>query len=92
MIGGLALGALGAAIIPRSDKERELLAPVGKRIHGTAVAAIAAAKEHGQSELEARGLTRDGVRDQIKSLLEGVVSAATSAGGAAAEAARDRAA
>ncbi len=92
LVGGLAVGAIAAALIPRGQKERELLAPVGRRIAVTAAAAVAAAKESGKAELEARGLTRDGARDQARQLFEGFTKAATSAGTAAVEAARGKAA
>ena len=59
LVGGLAVGALAGALIPRSDKEKELLAPVGKRLGKGARAAIAAAKDAGKSELESRGFTAD---------------------------------
>src|SRR5579875_99175 len=59
LIGGVALGVVAAALIPRTERERQLLAPVGKRIHAAGAAAITAARETGQRELEQRGLTRD---------------------------------
>ncbi|MGI4731720.1 MAG: hypothetical protein ACRYFW_08235 [Janthinobacterium lividum] len=92
ILGGLAVGAIAAALIPRTERERKLLAPVGKRLSATATAAIAAAKESGAAELEARGLTRDGARDQARQLFEGLAKAATSAGTAAADAARGKSA
>ena len=47
LVGGLAVGALAGALIPRSAREKELLAPVGKRLSETVVAATAAAKAAG---------------------------------------------
>ena len=38
--GGLALGALLGALLPRSSREEELLRPVGKRINETARQAV----------------------------------------------------
>lgn len=90
LLGGLAVGAIAAALIPRSGKERELLAPIGKRISTTATAAFAAARESGKAELEARGLSRDGARDQARQLLEGVAKAMASAGQAGVDAARGK--
>lgn len=90
LAGGLALGALVGALVPRSDKEKQLLAPIGKRIGVAAVAALAAAKEVGRNELGELGLTKDGARDQAKSLLKGVAKAASHAGTAAAEAGREQ--
>ena len=83
LVGGLAVGVLAGALLPRSAREKELLAPVGRRIGDTARAALDSAKATGLSELEARGITRDAARDQVKSLLEGVGKAAATAGTAA---------
>ena len=91
LVGGLALGAIVAAVLPRSQREKDLLAPLGKRVNATAVAALAAAKEAGREELGNLGLSRDAARTQAKSLFDGVLKAATNAGTAAAEAGRDAA-
>ena len=85
LVGGIAVGAVLGALLPRSAKEKELLAPVGARLGTTARAAFAAAKDAGKSELEARGLTRDSAQAQAKELFRGVVKAAGSAGTAAKE-------
>ena len=88
VVGGLALGALVAAVLPRSQREKDLLAPVGKKVSAGATAAIAAAKEAGKAELDQLGL-KGAATGQAKSLLDGVLKAATSAGKAAAEAGRE---
>lgn len=90
LAGGLALGALAGALIPRSDKEKELLAPVGKRLGEGARAAVQAAKDAGKTELESRGFTADAGREQVKNLLGGLGKAASSAGAAAAKSARGK--
>ena len=84
--GGIALGALVGAVLPRSQKEKELLAPVGKRLGATAVAAFAAARESGKSEFQNLGLTTGGAKDQVKTLVQTVAGAAATAGKAAASA------
>ncbi|WP_066776827.1 DUF883 family protein [Sphingomonas sp. CCH5-D11] len=89
LAGGLALGALVGALLPRSEREKQLLAPVGKKVGMAAVAAFAAAKEAGKGELEGLGLTKDGAQEKAKSLLQGVATAASHAGSAAAEAGRE---
>ena len=86
LVGGLAVGALAGALIPRSAREKQLLAPLGKRLGATAVAAVAAAKAAGQSELGELGLTKDNARGQAKGLVEGVVKALTTASTAGAKA------
>ncbi|MCD2315058.1 hypothetical protein LQ954_02715 [Sphingomonas sp. IC-11] len=90
LAGGLALGALVGALVPRSEREKQILAPMGKKIGMAAVAALAAAKEAGRGELEELGLTKDGAKEQAKSLLQGVATAASNAGNAAAEAGREQ--
>ena len=83
LVGGLALGALVAAVLPRSQREKELLAPVGKRLAASAVAAIAAAKEAGRAELDQAGISKTAAQDRVHSLFEQVSRAAQSAGSAA---------
>lgn len=89
LVGGLALGALVAAVLPRSQREKELLAPVGRRVGAAATAAAGAAREAGRQELASLGLTGDGAREQAKSLFQNLAKAAASAGKAAADAGRE---
>lgn len=91
LVGGLAVGALAGALIPRSAREKELLAPVGKRLGEGARAAAQAAKDAGRAELENNGLTADAGRDQVKSLLGNVAKAIATAGAAGAKAATGKA-
>jgi hypothetical protein len=91
LVGGLAVGVLAGALIPRSQREKDLLAPVGQRIGDSARAAIQAARDAGQTELENRGLTKDGARDQVRGLVEGVFQAVSTAGAAAAKGAGQKA-
>lgn len=90
LVGGLALGALIAAVLPRTARERELLAPTGRRLAAALTAAIAAAKEAGRGELEQMNLTPDAAKDKARSLIDGIGKAATSAGSAAVQAGRDQ--
>ncbi len=90
LVGGLVLGAAVAAALPRSQREKELLAGVGRRINTAAVAALAAAKDAGRAELDQLGLTPNAARDQARSLFQGVLKAAGTAGSAAAQAGKER--
>lgn len=87
LVGGLAVGVLAGALLPRSEKEKELLAPVGKRLGDTARAAIDTAREQGRNELETRGFTRDAAQEQVKNLLGGLGKAVSSAATGAARSA-----
>lgn len=90
LVGGLALGALVAALLPRSQREKELLASVGRKVNAAATAALDAAKDAGRAELDQLGLTPNAARDQAKSVFQGVLKAVGTAGTAAAQAGKDR--
>lgn len=83
LIGGLAVGVLAGAVIPRSAREKELLGPLGQQLGSRARTAFEAARSAGMDELDSRGLTKDGIRDQARGLLDGVGKALSSAGSAA---------
>ena len=76
LAGGLAAGAVLAALIPASRKERELLGPVAGRIKDKAGDAVNAAKDAGQARLDELGLTREAGSEQIRKLVEGLGDAA----------------
>jgi hypothetical protein len=78
-----AAGAVLAALIPASRKERELLGPVADRIKGKASDAVSAAKDAGQARLDELGLTRDKGADTIRTILEGAGDAAKASAEAA---------
>lgn len=79
IVGGLAVGVLAGALLPRTDKEKELLAPVGKRLGDTVTTAISSVREQGQNELQTRGFTRDAAQEQVKNLLGGLGKAVSTA-------------
>lgn len=83
LAGGLAAGAVLAALLPKSKTEQRLLGPVGERLSGTAKAAAEAAREAGTARLEELGLTRDAGVDTIKSILKGAGDAARTSAQAA---------
>lgn len=77
--GGVALGVVIGALIPRLQKEKELLAPVGKRIAEGATAAAAAAREAGKAEIDAILPQRDAAKDQIGKIIGSALTAAKEA-------------
>lgn len=83
LVGGIAVGMLAASVLPRSQTEARLFAPVGRRLTDTAKGAVGAAKETAQSEFASLGLSRDSAKDQAGKLLGGIVDALTAAGTAA---------
>ena len=88
IVGGLAIGALAGALIPRSAKEKELLAPLGKTLGESAKRAVQAAREAGMQQLDEHGLTKDAVKDRSRELAGGVGKALSSVGQAAVQSAK----
>lgn len=87
--GGLAAGALIAALLPRTDTETKALRPVGKRLTDTAKAAAASAKDTGTQRLTELGLTPERGKETLRSILDGVTDAAKSSAQAALSTARE---
>ena len=88
IVGGLALGAIAGAMLPRSEREKALLEPTGTRVKEAARAAFDAAREAGGQALTGSGFGSDALKAQGQRLVEEVTKAATAAGTAAIEAAR----
>lgn len=86
LAGGIAAGVLAGALLPRTERETELLGPVGKRLTEGATAAARAARDAGTAELIAAGISRDAARAQVGKLIDGVMTAVKTAGDAAATA------
>ena len=75
LLGGLALGALVGALLPRSEREAALLGPLGERIGDAAREAFEAARATGYDQLDELGLSKDGARESMKSCDEREVAA-----------------
>lgn len=88
--GGLALGALIGALLPKTRTEDRLLGPVGGRITDTARTAAGAAKDAGREKLAELNITRDAGKGAVQSLVDGLTEAARTSGQAALEAARNK--
>jgi hypothetical protein len=90
LAGGIAAGALIAALLPRTDTETRLIRPTARRVKDTARAAYKAAKDTGTDRLNELGLNRQKGEETIRSLLEGVTDAAKASGQAALDTARNK--
>jgi hypothetical protein len=88
LAGGLAAGALIAALLPRTRTEARLVRPTARRVKDTARAAYEAAKDTGSERLDELGLNREKGERTLRSLFEGVTDAARASGQAALDAAR----
>ena len=89
LAGGLAAGALIAALLPKTEAETRAIRPTVRRVKDTALAAYDAAKDTGSQRLDALGLSRDKAEETIRNLLGGVADAAKASANAALDAARN---
>ena len=90
LAGGIAAGALIAALLPRTDAEAKLVRPTAKRVKDSARAAFTAARDTGSQRLDELGLNREKGEATIRSLLDGLTDAAKASANAAAEAVRNQ--
>jgi hypothetical protein len=90
LAGGIAAGALLAALLPRTEAERRALRPVGDKLSETARSATSAARDAGRSRLAELGITPEKGRETLRSLFEGAGEAARTSAQAAFSAARTR--
>ena len=90
LAGGIAAGAIIAALLPRTESESRLVGPTARRVKDGARAAIDAARETGTQKLGELGISRDKGEETLRSLLQGVGDAVRASAEAAAGAARDK--
>lgn len=76
LVGGLAIGLIAGALIPRGQREKTALKGVGKTLATGAVAALAAAKETSKEQLTASVLSRDAAKESARRVLDSALSAA----------------
>jgi hypothetical protein len=88
LAGGLAAGALIAALLPKTETEGKALRPIGKRVTDCARAAATAAKDAGTQRLAELGLTPERGSETLRSIFEGATDAAKTSAQAALSAAR----
>ncbi|MEG3086509.1 hypothetical protein [Sphingomonas sp. PB4P5] len=89
LVGGVVIGALAGALVPRSRREAELLAPVGRKLRATTTDAVQSAKTTGLAELGALGLSKGALSEQGGKLVGGILTALATAGSAAITASRE---
>jgi hypothetical protein len=90
LAGGLAAGALIAALLPRSDAETRFVRPTARRVKDSARAAVDAARDTGSQRLDELGLNRAKGEETIRSLLDGLTDAARASASAAVDAVRSK--
>jgi hypothetical protein len=88
LIGGLALGAIAAALLPKSRKEEELLGQYGRQINDRAKEAARAAKEAGRDKLDELGLNKEAAKQKLSEVAKQAGEAVKTSATAAAQAAK----
>ena len=88
LAGGIAAGALIAALLPRTSAEDRLVRPTARRLRQSAEAAVKAARDTGKERFSDLGFTREKGEETLNSFLEGLKDAARASADAAVEAAR----
>jgi hypothetical protein len=83
VVGGLAIGAIVAALLPRTRREDELLGTAGRRLNESAREAARAAREAGKGQLDELGLNKDGLRSKLDEFTGRAVGAIKDSAGAA---------
>ncbi|MBC9031594.1 hypothetical protein IAG41_04235 [Sphingomonas sp. JC676] len=79
LAGGVALGVLIGMLLPRLERERKALDPVGKKLAERATAAVKAAKETGREEIDSLLPARDATRERVSALFGNIIDAAKGA-------------
>src|SRR5947208_11062027 len=90
LAGGIAAGALIAALLPRTETEARLVRPTAKRVKNSARAAFLAARYTGAQRLDELGISRVKGEETTRGLLEGLTDAAKASANAAVDAVRSR--
>lgn len=83
LAGGFAVGALLAALLPKTKAESDLVRPMSRKLGDNARTAAQAARDAGTSRLRELGLTPDAGRDVIRKVVDGLSDAARTSSQAA---------
>lgn len=83
VLGGIAIGAIVGALLPRTERETKLMGKTGKKLNKKAKEMAKAAKAAGKEQVDNLGLNADAVRDQFRELVSKAALAVKAAGEAA---------
>lgn len=90
VLGGIAIGAIVGALLPRTERETKVLGKAGKKLNKKARKMADAAKAVGKEQVDNLGLNGDAMRAQFRELVSKAAVAVKAAGQAATEAAKDK--
>jgi ElaB/YqjD/DUF883 family membrane-anchored ribosome-binding protein len=88
VLGGLAIGVIVGALLPKSEREKKILGKTGKKLNDKAKAVAGAAKNAGKEKIDSLGINSESARDQFHDLVGKATEAVKAAGKAASDAAR----
>lgn len=83
---GVAIGAIVAALLPKSEREKKVLGGAGRKLNDTAKIAVKAAKSAGAAHMVDVGLNSETLREQAKDIFQKGVETAKTASKAAKDA------
>ncbi len=84
--GGIALGAIVASLLPKTEGEKKILGGAGRKINETAKTAAKAAKTAGAAHMADVGLNSENLREQARDIFQKGYETAKTATKAAKEA------
>ena len=90
LVGGLAIGAIAAALLPKTKRENDMLGDASNKVRSTASSAVKAARDAGKDQLDALGLNSGAARDQLRTVIDKISQAAATASKAATDAVRKK--
>ena len=90
LAGGIAAGALIAALLPRTSAEERLVRPTARRLRQSATAAVDAARETSKERFSDLGFSREKGQETLDNFLQGLKDTARASADAAVEAARNK--
>jgi hypothetical protein len=88
LAGGIAAGALIAALLPRTRAEDRAIRPTARRVKDSANAAYKAARDTSKQRFEDLGFTREKGEEQLRSFVEGLKDTVKASADAALDAVR----
>lgn len=90
VLGGMAIGAIVGALLPRTERETKVLGKAGKKLNKKARKMAEAAKAAGKEQVESLGLNGDALRLQFRELVSKAAVAVKAASQAATDAAKEK--
>lgn len=79
LAGGVAIGVAIGMLLPRLERERKALGPVGRKLAERATATVSAVKEAGREEVSAFIPGRDAAKERVSALFGNIIDAAKGA-------------